>query len=64
MPAVVNPDTRESVYALTNKICTGKYAPSVVLVVCAGKGYGTGFFLGPKGVVVTNHLCHARRDAS
>ncbi len=55
VPAIVNAETREGVYALTNKDLYRKVAPSVVLVVCAGKGYGTGFFFGPKGVVVTNH---------
>jgi S1-C subfamily serine protease len=55
VPAIVNSETREGVYALTNKDLYRKVAPSVVLVVCAGKGYGTGFFFGPKGIVVTNH---------
>ena len=45
------------------RICTGKSPPSVVLVVCAGKGYGTGFFLGPKRGRRDKSPCHARRDA-
>lgn len=61
-PAAVDSNTRGSVYALTNRDLYRKVAPSVVLVVCAGKGYGTGFFFGPKGVVVTNH--HVVRGAT
>ncbi|HET6488934.1 MAG TPA: trypsin-like peptidase domain-containing protein [Syntrophales bacterium] len=53
--AVVEPGARRSVYALADKDLYRKVAPSVVLVVCTGKGYGTGFFFGPNGVVVTNH---------
>jgi uncharacterized membrane protein len=46
---------RETVYALTDQDLQRKVAPSVVLVSCPGKGYGTGFFYGGDGLVVTNH---------
>jgi hypothetical protein len=50
-----NAAEQESVFALSNQDLYRKVAPSVVLVVCPGKGYGTGFFYGSEGVVVTNH---------
>ena len=43
------------VYALSNQDLYRRVAPSVVLVSCPGKGYGTGFFYGGDGLVVTNH---------
>jgi hypothetical protein len=53
--AVVKLTTQDSVYALSTQDLYRKVTPSVVLVVCPGKGYGTGFFFGSEGVVVTNH---------
>jgi S1-C subfamily serine protease len=50
-----NTPLQESVYALTDQDLYRKIAPSVVLVSCPGKGYGTGFFYGRDGFVVTNH---------
>jgi hypothetical protein len=50
-----NTPQQESVYALTDQDLYRKIAPSVVLVSCPGKGYGTGFFYGHDGFVVTNH---------
>ena len=44
-----------SVYALSNQDIHRRAAPSIVLVSCPGKGYGTGFFYGGNGVVATNH---------
>lgn len=46
---------KETVYALSDQDLQRKVAPSVVLVSCPGKGYGTGFFYGSEGLVVTNH---------
>ena len=46
---------QETVYALSDPDLQRKVAPSVVLVSCPGKGYGTGFFYGGDGLVVTNH---------
>ena len=43
------------VYALSNQDLYRRVAPSVVLVSCPGKGYGTGFFYGSDGIVATNH---------
>ena len=43
------------VYALSNQDLYRRVAPSVVLVSCPGKGYGTGFFYGRDGIIVTNH---------
>ena len=55
--AVVNIATQEqeSVFALSNQDLYRRVAPSVVLVSCPGKGYGTGFFYGREGIIVTNH---------
>jgi uncharacterized membrane protein len=55
--AVVNIATQEqeSVFALSNQDLYRRVAPSVVLVSCPGKGYGTGFFYGRDGIIVTNH---------
>ena len=53
-------------YALSNQDLYRRVAPSVVLVSCPGKGYGTGFFYGRDGIIVTNHHVmqgvDARRD--
>jgi len=43
------------VYALSTQDLYRRVAPSVVLVSCPGKGYGTGFFYGSDGIVATNH---------
>jgi hypothetical protein len=53
--AVVNIATQEqeSVFALSNQDLYRRVAPSVVLVSCPGKGYGTGFFYGREGIIVT-----------
>jgi S1-C subfamily serine protease len=50
-----NTPEQKSVFALTNQDLYRKVAPSVVLVSCPGKGYGTGFFYGREGIIVTNH---------
>jgi hypothetical protein len=50
-----NTAEQESVFALSNQDLYRKVAPSVVLVSCPGKGYGTGFFYGRDGIIVTNH---------
>ena len=50
-----NTPEQESVFALSTQDLYRKVAPSVVLVSCPGKGYGTGFFYGREGIVVTNH---------
>ena len=50
-----NTPEQESVFALSNQDLYRKVAPSVVLVSCPGKGYGTGFFYGRDGIIVTNH---------
>jgi S1-C subfamily serine protease len=55
MPATFSLSAREGVFALSTKDLYRKAAPSVVLVHCPGKGYGTGFFFGSSGIVVTNH---------
>jgi hypothetical protein len=54
---VVNMTTPQQpvVYALSNQDLYRRVAPSVVLVSCPGKGYGTGFFYGRDGIIVTNH---------
>lgn len=44
-----------AVYALSDQDLYRRAAPSVVLVSCPGKGYGTGFFYGSGGIVATNH---------
>jgi len=50
-----NTPEQETVFALSNQDLFRKVAPSVVLVSCPGKGYGTGFFYGREGIIVTNH---------
>ncbi|NTV54252.1 MAG: trypsin-like peptidase domain-containing protein [Syntrophaceae bacterium] len=50
-----NTQEQESVFALSNQDLYRRVSPSVVLVSCPGKGYGTGFFYGRDGIVVTNH---------
>lgn len=50
-----NTQEQESVFALSNQDLQRRVAPSVVVVICPGKGYGTGFFYGSNGFVVTNH---------
>jgi hypothetical protein len=50
-----NTQERESVFALSSQDLYRKVSPSVVLVSCPGKGYGTGFFYGRNGIIVTNH---------
>ena len=55
VPAALSPLTRPSTFALSTTDLYRKAAPSVVLIHCPGKGYGTGFFFGPSGIVVTNH---------
>jgi S1-C subfamily serine protease len=55
IPAALSPLARPSVFALSTKDLYRKAAPSIVLVHCPGKGYGTGFFFGSSGLVVTNH---------
>jgi hypothetical protein len=50
-----NTPEQETVFALSDQDLHRKVAPSVVLVSCPGKGYGTGFFYGGDGLVVTNH---------
>ena len=46
---------QQTVFALSNQDLYRRVAPSVVLVSCPGKGYGTGFFYGRDGIIVTNH---------
>ena len=53
--AKFNTQEQESVFALSNQDLYRRVSPSVVLVSCPGKGYGTGFFYGRDGIVVTNH---------
>jgi hypothetical protein len=50
-----NTPEQESVFALSSQDLYRRVASSVVLVSCPGKGYGTGFFYGSDGYVVTNH---------
>ena len=51
----INTQEQENVFALSSQDLYRRVSPSVVLVSCPGKGYGTGFFYGRDGIVVTNH---------